>query len=213
MIRVISILTVITLGLYALVSVGYGRLEDWLKSTTIALMPPETAMNRPVPVSASTAATEQKDYQIIIKRNIFSAALDDKPIVKKDPVIDTDSLGPTTLPLSLLGTIAGGKQEARAIIQNTKTKAQDMYQIGDAVENGTVTAIERGKVVLRVRGRNEVLLIEVDKKPSAPANAPSSSIGFPANTQPTMMDGLPPPETTTRKVRIQPRRRLPAKTR
>lgn len=198
MIRVISILTAISLGLYALVSVGYGRLEDWLKSNTIALTP-RTTMNRQAPVPATTTTDAQIDYQIIIKRNIFSAALDDKPVVKKDPPINSDSLDPTTLPLTLLGTIAGGKQEARAIIQNTKTKAQDMYQIGDAVENGTIKAIERGKVVLRVRGRNEVLLIE-EKKSSAPASAVPSTIRR-----------LPRPGTTTRKVRIQPRRRLPAR--
>ena len=197
MIKVISISAAIFILLYTIVSMGYGRLENWLKTNTPSAVQRAVKTNQLSNPNTSTGS-KKIDYKIIVQRNIFSAVLDVKD--EKPPVIiDRKPTDPSSLSLSLLGTIAGGQKEARAIIQNTKTKAQDMYQIGDAVENGIIKVIERGKVILQVRGRNEVLLIKKDKNPSVQSTARPSRT---RSTQPRV--------NNTKRVRIQPRRRLPA---
>jgi len=180
-----------------MVGMGYGKLENWLETNTPSVIRNTIATNQ-LSDPKTPIRIKNSDYKIIVKRNIFSAILDVKNKETKEK-IDTSSLAPTSLSLSLLGTIAGGQKEARAIIQNTKTKAQDMYQIGDAIENGIIKVIERGKVILQVRGRNEVLLIKEDKKPSVQSTRSPSKIRSTSSKV-----------NNTRRVRIQPRRRLPA---
>ena len=187
-----------------MVSMGYGKLEIWLETNTPSTVRNTVATNQ-LPDPTIPIQTKKIDYKIIVKRNIFSAVLDvkNKNLGKK---IDQTPPAPTSLSLSLLGTIAGGEIKAsRAIIQNTKTKAQDMYQIGDTIENGIIKVIERGKVILQVQGRQEVLLIKKDKKPSVQAADNKLKTRPTRQVRPTR-----PRSNNTRRVRIQPRRRLPA---
>ncbi len=104
---------------------------------------------------------ETRDYKIIISRNIFQAALE-----AGEPgslVAADDDLDETSLQLVLLGTVTGNKDDARAIIIDEKGKRQDLFRIGDSLQGATITRISRGKVVLEVNGRSEVLNIR-DRK-------------------------------------------------
>lgn len=65
------------------------------------------------------------------------------------------------LPLTLKGTIAMGSEAGcRAIIANTKTGAQDLYRVGDTVEDAEIIYIGSSKITLvRSNGQQETMFI------------------------------------------------------
>jgi type II secretory pathway component PulC len=72
------------------------------------------------------------DYDMIVERNIFGATEKTEPLpVEEEPI---ETLEETSLQLSLLGTIAGDSESARAIILDQKKKSQDIYRVGDSVQ-------------------------------------------------------------------------------
>jgi general secretion pathway protein C len=97
------------------------------------------------------------EYDTISERNIFGAT--DKaealPVEDKTEIIET--LEETTLQLALLGTIAGDSESARAIILDQKNKSQDMYRVGDSLQDAEIRQILRGKVILRHGEKDEIL--------------------------------------------------------
>ncbi len=107
---------------------------------------------------------ENLNFQVIIHRNIFQLVLEEQPIATdQQPVTIQDATPeapPTTLNLTLLGTILGDDQTSRAIIIEEKQKKQKLYQIGDAVQGAIIESIERGKVILEVFGAQETLLMK-----------------------------------------------------
>ena len=106
------------------------------------------------------------DHRPIAERNIFGAEEKAAPPPAVE-VEEIETLEPTTLDLSLLGTIAGDEKSARAIIFDRKKKNQDIYRVEDTVQGAVIKQILRGKVVLRVDGRDEVLYMVEDDKPGA----------------------------------------------
>jgi len=97
------------------------------------------------------------DYQPIIDRNIFSKV---SPTAAKNGDVDIDELKRTSLKLALIGTIAGDNKTSAAIIEDTGNKTQGLYRIGDSVQNAVIKSIVRGKVVLKIGNRDEVLTME-----------------------------------------------------
>ena len=109
-------------------------------------------------------STEQKvnpnpglsDFQSIIDRNIFSTSKRTDIGAESNKI---ESLEPTTLKISLIGTIAGDQRYAAAIIEETDKRKQALYRVGDSVQEAVVKAILRGKVVLRVGDKDEILIM------------------------------------------------------
>jgi len=101
------------------------------------------------------------EYDTINERNIFGATekAEALPVEDKTELIET--LEETTLQLALLGTIAGDSESARAIILDQKNKNQDIYRVGDSVQNAEIRQILRGKVILR-HGENDEILTMVE---------------------------------------------------
>jgi general secretion pathway protein C len=119
--------------------------------------------------------TQLTDYQVIGDRNIFSK-LEKEPIDGDTPKIE--NLEPTSLKIKLLGTVAGNSQNAAAVIEDTGKRTQGLYRVGDSVRDAIVKSILRGKVVLRVEDRNEILTMEEpasDKKESQKVSRAESS--------------------------------------
>jgi len=157
----------------------YGRLEKTLLTDEGTPGQATVASKTAEPVVARTSHAEEKnsqpqsvDFQVIVQRNIFQAVLDP---VKAPPKKEAKKAVPTSLDLTLLGTVAGDEKTARAIIVDNKAKKQDIFQIGDAVQGAFIETIDRGKITLEVDGRNEVLLIKERKgggpgAPELPAN-------------------------------------------
>jgi general secretion pathway protein C len=107
--------------------------------------------------NTSTTQHELSHYQAIIERNLFKTKTETGSGPDK---LDIETLEPTDLKLKLLGTITGDEKEDYAVIEDTATKEQDLYRIGDTIQNATVKIILREKVVLNVNGKDEILGIE-----------------------------------------------------
>jgi general secretion pathway protein C len=123
--------------------------------------------------SANTAHHELSYYQTIIERNLFKTNSETGSGPDK---LDIETLQPTDLNLNLLGTITGDQKEAYAVIEDTAVKKQDLYRIGDTIQNATVKMILREKVVLNVNGKDEILGIEKTNG-SQKIRKPSTELG------------------------------------
>jgi general secretion pathway protein C len=62
--------------------------------------------------------------------------------------------------LRLWGTVTQPDGKDYAVIEDTKTKQQDLYRLGDSIQNATVKMILREKVVLNVNDQDEILAME-----------------------------------------------------
>ena len=113
----------------------------------------------------------KEDYSIISRRSLFGkikATTSSKPAVQEETVLTTTSLN-----LALLGTIGGKDNDQRAIIRDKSDKKQDIYYKGDAIANALIKEILRGKIILTVNGKDEILLMQESKSPpstGAPKN-------------------------------------------
>ncbi len=100
----------------------------------------------------------------------------------KEPAegLEVDDLEATTLNITLLGTVSGDQKSAVAIIQERAKRTQSLFKEGDTIQNATIAKILRGKVVLRVGDKNQILTME--EKPRS--SAPTQSFGAPTRAIP-----------------------------
>ena len=98
-----------------------------------------------------------KDFRVVMDRNIFGSTDKAAEGIKQT---DLDTLEPTTLKVALLGTVTGSQQNAIAVIEETDKRKQGLYRVGDSVQDAIVKLILRGKVVLRVGDKDEILTME-----------------------------------------------------
>jgi len=96
-------------------------------------------------------------YLVAANRALFGAVQDsgDGP-----SELTMDDLEPTALNISLLGTVSGDRQNTVAVIQETAKRTQSLYKEGDTIQNATIIKILRGKVILRVGDKNQILTME-----------------------------------------------------
>ena len=116
------------------------------------------------PVSTSAAPYSQPppgDYKAITERNIFNS--DTEKIAPKAQKVDIDKLKQTELKLKLWGTVTGQNGRDYAVIEDTKTREQNLYHAGDTIQNAVVKLILREKVVLNVDNRDEILAMEENR--------------------------------------------------
>jgi|GEM_PF-4365333 len=109
-------------------------------------------------------AFASQEYSKIVKRNIFGATEKGEPLplVEKmeQQVALVETLDETSLQISLLGTIAGDTQSARAIILDQRTSSQNIYRVGDSIQEASIRQILRGKIVLRHGEKDEILSMD-----------------------------------------------------
>ncbi len=97
------------------------------------------------------------DYDPIVERNLFNT----KSGAERPPeTVVVENLQPTSLKLKLLGTVTGDNEKAFAVIQNSQGKEEQLYRIGDTIQNATLKMILREKVILHVDGKDEILEID-----------------------------------------------------
>lgn len=159
MISIALRLAVIAFLVYAGVTFWYGRMEERLQGQG----PPPAAQqeNGAPPVREGEEPTPAAaDHGIIVTRNIFQAG--SASADRRGAFFQTEEEGleETTLHLALLGTVTGSADDARAIIRDEKTKLEDLYRTGSEIQGARINRISRGKVVLLVSGREEVLIIK-----------------------------------------------------
>ncbi len=149
-------LVLITLLAYLGVSLGY----QWI-NVSVAVVAPKPVAPRNQSRKSQRQIPRLTDYRVIVERNLFGTkATKNVPPPEK---IDLEGLQQTRLQLTLWGTVAGEGQKAYAVIEDKKTRKQQLYHVGDTVQNATVKMILREKVVLQVDGRDEILEMEKPK--------------------------------------------------
>ena len=104
---------------------------------------------------------EADNPDIIIERNIFGSS--GWSSAKQNPEQKTkeNSISVLKAQLRLLATVAGDEEVACAVIENVKTKIQDLYKTGDIIGGVQIGRIERNKIVLINEGQREVLHLYV----------------------------------------------------
>jgi general secretion pathway protein C len=147
----------------------------------------------PAPLTSTPLATtpqvERRSfnaYAVIEQRNIFNSTPESKvPPPRPTPKRELPKERPrTTLNLKLLGTVVGSVLSTTyAIIEDTTTRKQDVYQLGDIVQEATIIEIDRHRVVLKNGDREEVLLSfqegVVSQKPPLPQREQKSELRKP----------------------------------
>jgi general secretion pathway protein C len=129
-------------------------------------------------------------YNPIVDRDLF----DTKATVEVAPkTVDVEALEQTSLQLKLWGTVTGPPEEAYAVIEEGGKREQNLFRIGDAIQNATVKLILREKVILNVDGKDEVLAIEktVGKGKGPGRRVPGRSVaGRPAAKAPVSVQKI-----------------------
>ena len=126
-------------------------------TTNLNNAPSREVTTRHVISSEDVAVHPISYYRAIIDRNLFNSK---KGTGQHAESLDIETLEPTDLKLKLLGTVSGNNKEAYAVIEDTGERRQDLYRIGDSIQNATLKMILREKVILRVNGKDEILGIE-----------------------------------------------------
>ena len=142
----------VTAGVYFGVSAFYTISSAWLDTGEM----PQAYSNE-VMVEQPEDHPPLSRYQAITKRNLFNT---NPEVEASAEAIDVENLKETDLKLKLWGTVTGHDRKAYAVIEDTKTRKQQLYHVGDSIEDATVKLILRQKVVLSVNDRDEILGME-----------------------------------------------------
>ncbi len=95
------------------------------------------------------------DYSVITRRNLFASLKgSDIKVQKEDPL---RALEPSSMDVVLMGTISGAGDGVRAVIYDKKDKKQELFQVGDYIQQAIIKQIMRGKVILNLNGKDEML--------------------------------------------------------
>jgi len=150
----IANILLLTVGVFLCVQTFYALVAprpDYAVSVSPAIRPVSTP-------AAMHSQPPPGDYKAITKRNIFNSGTEE--IAPKAQKVDIENLKQTDLKLKLWGTVTGQDGRAYAVIEDTKTREQNLYHAGDTIEKAVVKMILREKVVLNVDDRDEILAME-----------------------------------------------------
>jgi len=149
--NIIFITVAIYFGVSALYKIFTSKLDE---------VPPERTVRRSVVDQKQSKQRPYSAYRSIANRNLFQT----KTTASKKPLrrteIEMENLEQTKLKLKLWGTVTGSDDRAFAVIQEEKSREQNLYKTGDTIRNATVKMILRNRVVLRVGSRDEILDME-----------------------------------------------------
>ena len=114
------------------------------------------------------------DYSIITKRNLFASRETVEPPVTEKKV--QAELEMSSMDVVLMGTVSGVGDGQRAIIYDKKDKKQELFQVGDYIEQAIIKQILRGKVILTLNGKDEMLDISEARNVPVPRVAKASPV-------------------------------------
>ncbi len=151
----ITNILLITAGVYLLVNGFYTIVTAKLDQGMVRLQPARSSTTD-LPVRETRAPLTQ--YHTITDRNLFNTT--QQEIAAQPQKIEIETLKQTGLKLKLWGTVTRQDGAAYAVIEDTKTREQNLYRTGDAIQDATVKMILREKVVLTVNHSDEILTME-----------------------------------------------------
>jgi general secretion pathway protein C len=147
-------LLLVTVGIYLCVNGFYLLFSARLGSVAVS-----TASSQPAEPTVKPPPPPPFDaYRAILARNIFNSSREAP--APTATAVDLEKLKQTDLKLKLWGTVTGQARDAYAVIEDIKSRQQDLYRAGDTVQDAVVKLILRGKVVLTVNGHDEILTME-----------------------------------------------------
>ncbi|WP_394707140.1 type II secretion system protein N [uncultured Desulfobacter sp.] len=162
------IFSIILMGLILLIGFQvYALINPIIDRPTAQLSSNSPKANYTQPQSTSNHVDPFKRNKVIEKvtrRNLFKVDVDGKNNKAPEPV--SLNLEKTSLKLTLWGTVTGQKKEdGWAVIQDIKTKQQDLYRVDDKVQGATIKSILRNKVILTVNGKDQILEVDAEAPP------------------------------------------------
>jgi general secretion pathway protein C len=130
------------------------------------------------------------DYASIVEGNIFNSKMRGRRPEMEQSAQPVPAAPRMPLNLNLVGTMVGTEEGSYAILEDTKTREQFLYHLGDLLaEDAKLVQISRNKVVIRRGSEKEILEVSLDpeNKPQAPgptpvAVAPGSSASHPGGS-------------------------------
>ncbi len=150
---------ILSIGVYFINSLFLFYLN--MKRVNFIPLPSETVQT---PFGGERDNSHSFDSSIIIKRNLFGVIVDEnEELDRKNLIASLENLNFTSLNLTLIGTIVGEEGKAWAIIKDNQTGKADRYEVGADIGRAKVVMILRNKVVLNVDGRNELLVMGIEK--------------------------------------------------
>jgi general secretion pathway protein C len=176
-------LALITLGAYFCAGLFY---QIW----ALRIQPAQFEPIAQAKASASLkpATMPYAAYRPILQRDLFKTQKAPAPLAQESK-INLEDMEETKLQLKLWGTVTGNTQQSYAVIEDTPKREQNLYRVGDSIQEATIKAILRAKVVLAVNGRDEVLAMEDVQQGPSSRSIPSrgqrqvSAASPPARTQ------------------------------
>jgi general secretion pathway protein C len=162
------------INLAALTLISFFCVDIFYQVVTDHLMQADTQkiVAEQIPEMKKAARPSIRSYGGISDRALFGVP--DKPATAENPK-EIETLEPTKLKLALLGTVEGDESSGWAIIMDKTKRKQDIYRVGDSVQEALIKKIVRNKVILRVGDRNEVLTIEEGSTVSGRGNLSQES--------------------------------------
>lgn len=151
--RILLVTNIVLLVILGYIVAGFIFRNDSGQSAVVE--PNSTADGEKNALSKDPVEADNPD--IIIERNIFGSSAKQNP----EQGTKVNSISVLNAQLRLLATVAGDKEVACAVIENVKTKIQDLYKVGDTIEGTRIERIDRNKIVLINDGQREVLNLYV----------------------------------------------------
>lgn len=143
----------------AITVITYLSVDIFYKAVSMQLLGgnvPSTITEKPA--GHMTAPKPSPDtYTPIAERNLFGSA---SAASTAEVQINVEELEPTKLDLELIGTVSGTGDFDYAVIEEKKKRKQGLFKAGDTVADATIIKILKGKVILRIGGKDEVLLMK-----------------------------------------------------
>jgi general secretion pathway protein C len=144
----------ITAGVYLLVNGFYTMVTA--RFNYRASSPRANSIQISSPVDVPKPPLSQ--YRAIVDRNLFNTT--QQKTAPQPKMVDIENLKQTDLKLKLWGTVTRKDGVAYAVIEDTKTREQNLYRTGDSIQNAIVKVILREKIILTVDERDEILTME-----------------------------------------------------
>jgi type II secretory pathway component PulC len=124
-------------------------------------------------------------YAVILERNVFNPQekglkllpLEDRGSGAAGPRNTSDEKMMTSGSYRLVGTVTGPGSQSWAVLQEGADRKQKMVPLGGDVDGGKIIQIFRNRIVIRRRGREEVLSIMEEDISPGPAASPATSTG------------------------------------
>ncbi|MBW7991190.1 MAG: hypothetical protein FVQ84_14400 [Planctomycetes bacterium] len=155
--RILLITNIVLLVILGYIVAGFIFGKDSGQSAIVE--PISTTDGEKIALSKNPVQTENPD--IILERDIFGSSGRSSAKQNPEQVTRENSISVLKAQLRLLATVAGDEDVACAVIENVKTKIQDLYRTGDIIAGTRIERIDRNKIVLINEGQREVLNLYV----------------------------------------------------